>query len=867
MLERLVLRPELNVFEAILADRIGLVAGLEDERFAKPRAIERDVDDRLVVVSDYVSGRRLSEVIDAAAEHGIVAGLDAGIGLLLELLPAISRIQDAGLVLGTLAPGRIIITPTGQVVILDTFYGVPLERLQLTRMRLWSEFRLAFPPTAGLARFDRAADLAHASIVAATLTVGRPLQDGDYPDGIANLRKEIHEIASIRGTKGFADAMDKFFASTLPVAGRKNTPPSADEAAIDLRKLVRKDLGINTCRDALIEFLLQVETADAERVAADISTREAQVAGQEVERVAREDAERKSRDEGERKAREKAERKAREEAERKAREEAERKAREESERKAREEAERKAREEAERKAREEAERKAREEAERKAREEAERKAREEAERKAREEAERKAREEAERKAREQAERRAREEAERKAREEAERKAREEAERKARDEAERQAREEVARRAREDAERKEREEAERKAKEEAERVATAEASRKRGGWLISPENAAKFDPPVPPATPPPAPAAMAPPQKPYPIYVAPAQPAAFNASLPVTAPPITEIIPSLASPSVPPPSAVIPLATAAPAQGGIRLKGAEDTHGPSTRGHQRSEPVDAVVPAADAYGYAPPTDGRQVPWKLIAAGAVLIAAVVGVWQFGSSARPVVDTVKKAIPTKAENPPDTVDAPVAANVGRLVLTTQPTGAKIQIDGKDAGETPLTIENVKPGRHTLTITGTEGVTKRTVRVEAGKVLEVDVALYPGFVAVSAPIVVTVAEGGKVIGTSENQIILSPGRHDLRLTNKELGYSATETVDITSGEVARINVDPMGRANINAAPWAEVWVDGVKIGDTPLANVAIRLGVREVVFKNPQYPDRKQTITVVGGPAATILVDFNKQ
>jgi hypothetical protein len=394
MLERLVLRPELNVFEAILADRIGLVAGLEDERFAKPRAIERDVDDRLVVVSDYVSGRRLSEVIDAAAEHGIVAGLDAGIGLLLELLPAISRIQDAGLVLGTLAPGRIIITPTGQVVLLDTIYGEPLERLQLTRKRLWSEFRLAFPPTAGLARFDRAADLAHASIVAATLTVGRPLQDGDYPDGIANLRKEIHEIASIRGTKGFADAMDKFFASTLPVAGRKNTPPSADEAAIDLRKLVRKDLGINTCRDALIEFLLQVETADAERVAADISTREAQVAGQEVERVAREDAERKSRDEGERKAREKAERKAREEAERKAREEAERKAREESERKAREEAERKAREEAERKAREEAERKAREEAERKAREEAERKAREEAERKAREEAERKAREEA-----------------------------------------------------------------------------------------------------------------------------------------------------------------------------------------------------------------------------------------------------------------------------------------------------------------------------------------------------------------------------------------------------------------------------------------------------------------------------------------
>ena len=979
MLERLVLRPELNVFEAILAERLPIVAGLEDERFAKPRAIERDTDGRLVVISNYVPGRRLSDIIDAAADHGIVAGIDAGIGLLLELLPAIARIQDAGLVLGTLAPGRIVITSTGQVVLLDAIYGEPLERLQLTRKRLWSEFRLAFPPTAGLARFDKSADLAHASIVAATLTVGRPLQDSDYPDGIASLSKEVHEIASIRGSKTFADSMNKFFASTLPLAGRKNPPASADEAAIDLRKLVRKDLGINTCRDALLEFLLQVETADAERIAVDLSAREEAArkareeaerkareeterkarkeaereareqaerkareeaerkareeadrkareealrkaleeaerktreeaerkAREQAERKAREQAERKAREEAERKAREEAERKAREEAERKAREEAERKAREEAERKAREEAERKAREEAERKAREEAERKAREEAarkareeaerkareeearkareeaerkareeaeararevaERKAREEAERKAREEAQRKAREEAERKAREEAERKAREEAERKAREEAEARAREEAERKAREEAERKARDEAERQAREEVARRAREEAERKAREEDERRTKEEAERAAAAEASRKRGGWLISPENATKFEPPVPLEPPPPAPPAMAPAPKPYPIYVAPSDPAPFNASLPPTAPPITDLIPSLAGGGANSPSGAIPIAPSASPLGGIRVKLESETQAP-TRGEQRNEPLNDMVSAAEAYGYSPPKERQPIPWKLIAAGAVLIAATFGITEYGPSAGPVVDTVKKVIPSKTAPAPAVPSTPVGGTVGRVILTTQPAGAKVQLDGKDAGETPLTLESVKPGRHTLTITGTDGVAKRTIRVEAGKALELDVALYPGFVAVSAPIVVTVAENGKVIGTSENQIILPPGRHDLRLTNKELGYSASESVDITSGEVARINVDPMGRANINAAPWAEVWVDGVKIGDTPLANVAIRLGVRDIVFKNPQYPDRKQTITIVGGPAATISVDFNK-
>src|SRR4029450_8055976 len=114
MLERLVLRPELSVFEAALHERLTIVAGLEDERFTRPRDIERGTDDRLTVISESVAGRRLSDVLDAAAEHGIIAGLDAGLGMLLELLPALARLHDAGLAHGTLAPGRGMITPAGR---------------------------------------------------------------------------------------------------------------------------------------------------------------------------------------------------------------------------------------------------------------------------------------------------------------------------------------------------------------------------------------------------------------------------------------------------------------------------------------------------------------------------------------------------------------------------------------------------------------------------------------------------------------------------------------------------------------------------------------------------------------------------------
>ena len=1145
MLERLVLRPELSAFEDALKERIAIVAGLEDERFARPRVIERDDDRRLTVVSEYLAGRRLSDVIDAAAEHGIVAGLDAGIGLLLELLPAVARLHDAGLAHGALAPGRVMITPAGQIVLLDSIYAEPLERLKLTRKRLWAELRLAFPPTAGLPRFDKAADLGHASMVAATLIVGRALQDNDYPEGVSILRQEILEIASIRGSKGFAEAVDKFFASTLPLTGRRTTP-SADEAAIDLRKLVRKELGINTCRTALIEFFQQVESADAERLAAltaeqaqgarasveapaphqadaarveaeraeaeraemariereraeaekarvekeraeqarleqeraeqtrleqeraEEARREAERAKNarlEAERIEREKAEKArieaERVEAERTAREKAEKarleaerierekaeKARLEAERleaeriarekaeKARLEAERierekaeKARLEAERveaeriarekaeKARLEAERIERErlEAERRERErlEAERIAREKAE-KARLEAERIERErlEAERRERErlEAERIAREKAEKarleaeriererleaeraeKARLEAERIAREKAEQarleaerlekeraeKARLEAERiererqeKARLEAERreKARLEAERlekeraekarlenerlereraeaarladearlkaerlererleaqreaekarleserltKEREEFERRERErvEAERRDRErleqerlEADRAAAETAERERTeaARIERERAAaaaiaaarafnpdseaaspasfetatplapppapppappatnWLVPPDRAASFEPPVQ-EPPPPAPTA-----RPYPIYVPPAEAASWTPDIPPPTPAPIEVAPVAAKPP-----AMAPPTAAAPASSGtgIRLQLKEDTFGDgAARSESRREPE--TMSAAEAYEPFGTRKTRQpIPWKLIAAGVVLIAATFAISKgYTPSSDAIVATARKASPAPTTRP---APPPVAGNVGRVTITTQPGGAKILLDGKPVGESPLTLESVTPGRHVVTITGSGGSARRNIRVEAGKTLALDVPLFSGFVAIAAPFVVDVSENGKALGTNESPILLSPGRHELRVANKDLGYVVTETVEIQAGEVTRVTLDPRGTANINAAPWAEVFIDGAKAGETPLANVAIRLGVREITFRNPQYPDRKVTVTIKANDIATIAVDFLK-
>ena len=107
----------------------------------------------------------------------------------------------------------------------------------------------------------------------------------------------------------------------------------------------------------------------------------------------------------------------------------------------------------------------------------------------------------------------------------------------------------------------------------------------------------------------------------------------------------------------------------------------------------------------------------------------------------------------------------------------------------------------------------------------------------------------------------------MLPPGRHELTLSNKDFGFSEVRAVDIEPGASVSVTVQPRGTANINANPWAEVWLDGTKLGETPLAGTPVPLGTREFVFKHPQHGERKVSATIRANAAAQVSVDFTKQ
>jgi hypothetical protein len=180
---------------------------------------------------------------------------------------------------------------------------------------------------------------------------------------------------------------------------------------------------------------------------------------------------------------------------------------------------------------------------------------------------------------------------------------------------------------------------------------------------------------------------------------------------------------------------------------------------------------------------------------------------------------------------------------------------------------GDSPVTLQGVAAGKHTLTFVTSSGTVKKPIRVEPGKPLSVEVPIYSGWIAVFSPVTLDIAENGKPIGTTEQgRLMLSPGRHTLTFSNPDMGYKTTQAVDIEPGEERSVSLVPTGELNANATPWAEVWMNGNKVGETPVAALRVPLGTHEVVFKNPKFPDRQVTVTVRATAPAIAFVDFTK-
>lgn len=141
--------------------------------------------------------------------------------------------------------------------------------------------------------------------------------------------------------------------------------------------------------------------------------------------------------------------------------------------------------------------------------------------------------------------------------------------------------------------------------------------------------------------------------------------------------------------------------------------------------------------------------------------------------------------------------TIDWSKVKENGSLAVSTDPAGAKVSVDGKAYGVTPLTIPDLPAGRRRVVLEGQGGTVRREVTIEPDQTTTLSEAIFSGFLAVFAPVELQIFEGSRLLGTTENSRIMIPaGRHELTLVNRELGSRMTRTVEVEPGEVAAINI-----------------------------------------------------------------------
>jgi PEGA domain-containing protein len=220
--------------------------------------------------------------------------------------------------------------------------------------------------------------------------------------------------------------------------------------------------------------------------------------------------------------------------------------------------------------------------------------------------------------------------------------------------------------------------------------------------------------------------------------------------------------------------------------------------------------------------------------------------------------------------------------------LLVESRDPGDVVTLDGQEVGVTPMELR-AGSERHTIQIRHPDvpplGVARALLAVDApanppakikstskvdprtlSAIAEAAAHQRSGGLRLVSPIELQVLEGERVLGSSaDGPVVTTAGRHEFDLVNNALGYRSQQTVEIHAGQIVSLSVSPPdGRVSINARPWAQVWIDGNLVGETPLANVSVPVGDHEIVFRHPQLGERRETTIVRSGGLTRVSAIF---
>ena len=767
LLQILRIRPALTAvpsFEFALRERAARLANFRHAYYARVRRIDRVQvpGPGLSIVSDHVEGTRLSDILRVAHERNLRLDINAALCLIRQLVPAVALLHENAreVAHGLIAPERLVVTPHARLVIVEHVLAAAVEQLQFSRERLWQEFRISMPPSAGLPRFDHRADVTGVGLVALALILGRPLHAAEFPNHVPTLLSEACERSALGEEQPLSQPLRDWLARALQLDTRRAFA-SAPEALTALEEIVADDsmyvaapVALETFLSRYIAALLELPSEMVEaRQPSDFAPAPTKPATPFTPSGAFQPA---------------------------------------------------------------------------------------------------------------------------------------------------------------------------AAPAASIPAAFDAPASPSGASTGYSSPAFAAPAA--YTPPPAPAAIH--QNTWadvthsagpgnaarditdliPAADLKAKPGASDAASALFNPDAPFSLPTDAPFSVSPDASfkAVPDAPFAAAE-----------HAPFT----------IPAPKAQASAPKPKKSrpGLKISRKaVLAAAALVIIAAGGVpaWRYaagrGASTPSTGTLVVQSNPAGVQVFVDGVDrgqtparlsVPVGAHIlelrgrgvprviplnitagaevsqylefantpetGSLRVETQPAGAKVMVDGTERGVAPVTISDLLPGDHEVVLQTPTASARHVVNVQAGgtasivtPVAAAAVAAGPvsGWLTVRAPFSLDIREEGRIIGTTDaDKLMLAAGRHDIELVNETLGYRVTRVVQVLPGKVVSLSIDlPKGVVNLNAIPWAEVWLDGQRVGETPIGNLSVPIGAHEILFRHPQFGEKRHAISVTMSGPTRVSVDM---
>lgn len=202
------------------------------------------------------------------------------------------------------------------------------------------------------------------------------------------------------------------------------------------------------------------------------------------------------------------------------------------------------------------------------------------------------------------------------------------------------------------------------------------------------------------------------------------------------------------------------------------------------------------------------------------------------------------------------------------GSVMVTSTPSGALVFLNEKQVGQTPLTLDRIASGSHSLRLQAPQyAVERRNVSVADGQTANVAVTLAARFaeITVQAPQGAVVTVDGDRKGSGTLSWRQSEGLCDI-VVSMAGHRDARRQLEVVAGRAQTVQLTPQpiyGSASVDSDLMdAEIWIDGKQYGVTPNVVERLLVGSHTLVLKKSGYADLQQQFSVEEGKEASLLV-----